>query len=101
MSNKRLPVTLEQSDEREIESFRQAGRPETEMLHMWAQEHHMAVLDSESGVFRILARVGAESLRQRAIEAGYAKLAEQEAEEAAFAAARRARRDRSRARRSA
>lgn len=101
MSHKRLPVTLEHSDEREIESFLAADRPEGEMLRAWAQEHQMTVFASQSGILRLLARVGAESLRQRAIEAGYAKLAAQEAEDDGFAAARRARRNRNRARRSA
>jgi hypothetical protein len=97
MSNKRLPVTLEQTDEREIESFLDAGRPESEMLRAWAHAHEMTVLDSQSGVLRILARVGAESLRERAIEAGYAKLATQASNEEDTD--RRQRRDRNRERR--
>jgi|SRR5258707_9540141 hypothetical protein len=101
MSSKRLPVTLEVSDERAIESFLESGRPESEMLRRWADAHQMPVVASQSAVLRLLARVGAESLHQQAIEAGYAKLAEQGAAEKALAETRRQRRDRNRARRSA
>jgi hypothetical protein len=100
-TTKRLPVTLEQSDEQAIESFRAAERPDGAMLRAWANEHgfRLPADPSESAVVRLLARAGAEALHQRAIEAGYAKLAEQNAEDRASAQARRDRRDRNRERR--
>ncbi|QQZ18712.1 MULTISPECIES: hypothetical protein [Rhodococcus] len=81
MDVKRLPVTLDSEDQAELAVFGDPERLESDILKRWAQQHHITVRDnSESGIARALLRAGAESLREKALEAGYARLAEEQAE---------------------
>jgi hypothetical protein len=76
---KRLPVTLDSEDQAELAVFGDPERIESDILRRWAQQHHITVRDnSESGIARALLRAGAESLREKALEAGYARLAEEQ-----------------------
>ncbi len=55
-----------------------------------AQQHHIIVRDnSESGIVRALLRAGVESLREKALEAGYAVLAKDQADGLGEQSARR------------
>ncbi|MFD4785125.1 hypothetical protein ACFWNH_29320 [Rhodococcus qingshengii] len=81
MDAKRLPVTLDSDDQAELAVFSDPDRLESSILREWAQQHHITVRDnSESGIVRALLRAGAESLREKALEAGYAELAKDQAE---------------------
>ncbi|MDZ7915105.1 MAG: hypothetical protein U5O16_25280 [Rhodococcus sp. (in: high G+C Gram-positive bacteria)] len=81
MDVKRLPVTLDRDDQAELAVFSDPDRLESGILREWARQHHIAVRDnSESGIVRALLRAGAESLREKALEAGYAELAKDQAE---------------------
>ncbi|MGY4783919.1 hypothetical protein ACVH9Z_28920 [Rhodococcus opacus] len=82
MDVKRLPVTLDSEDQAELAVFGDPERLESDILRQWAQQHHITVRDnSESGIARALLRAGAESLREKALEAGYARLAEEQRSE--------------------
>ncbi|MDV6277527.1 hypothetical protein R3Q06_28965 [Rhodococcus erythropolis] len=81
MDVKRLPVTLDVDDQAELAVFSDPDRLESGILREWAQQHSITVRDnSESGIVRALLRAGAESLREKALEAGYAELAKDQAE---------------------
>ncbi|MGB2719994.1 MAG: hypothetical protein WBG53_18850 [Rhodococcus sp. (in: high G+C Gram-positive bacteria)] len=81
MDVKRLPVTLDSDDQAEVAVFSDPNRAESVVLRAWAQQNHIAVRDnSESGIVRALLRAGAESLREKALEAGYAELAKDQAD---------------------
>ena len=76
MDVKRLPVTLDSDDQAEIAVFADPDRLEAGILREWAQQQHITIRDnSESGIARALLRAGAEALREKALEAGYAELA--------------------------
>ncbi|KZF09148.1 hypothetical protein A2J03_03115 [Rhodococcus sp. EPR-157] len=76
MDVKRLPVTLDSEDQAEVAVFSDPNRLESAILREWAQQNHITVRDnSESGIVRALLRAGAESLREKALETGYAALA--------------------------
>jgi len=81
MDVKRLPVTLDSDDQAELALFADPERREAGILREWAQQQHITIRDnSESGIARALLRAGAESLREKALEAGYAELAKDQAE---------------------
>lgn len=81
MDVKRLPVTLDSDDQAEIAVFADPDRLEAGILREWAQQQHITIRDnSESGIARALLRVGAEALREKALEAGYDELAKDQAE---------------------
>ncbi|OZE95872.1 hypothetical protein CH302_16995 [Rhodococcus sp. 15-2388-1-1a] len=61
--------------------FADPERLEARILREWAQQQHITIRDnSESGIARALLRVGAEALREKALEAGYDELAKDQAE---------------------
>ncbi|WP_338888709.1 hypothetical protein [Rhodococcus sovatensis] len=92
MDVKRLPVTLDSDDQAEVAVFSDPDRLESAILREWAQQNHITVRDnSESGIVRALLRAGAESLREKALETGYAALAKDQAD---ALGEQRARRDR-------
>ncbi len=81
MDVKRLPVTLDSDDQAEVAVFSDPNRLESVILREWAHQNHIVVRDnSESGIVRALLRAGAESLREKALEAGYAELAKDQTE---------------------
>ena len=62
------------------------------MLEAWAEAHGISVRDaSDAAILRTLIRAGAEALREKALEEGYARLARSRQEDRAE---RRAIRDR-------
>lgn len=72
---------LDSDDQAELAVFSDPDRLESGILREWAQQHHITVRDkSESGIVRALLHTGAESLREKALEAGYAELAEDQAD---------------------
>ncbi|WP_032491758.1 hypothetical protein [Rhodococcus sp. 311R] len=90
MDVKRLPVTLDSDDQAELAVFADPDRLESGILREWAQQQHIAIRDnSESGIARALLRVGAEALREKALEAGYAELAKDQEESLTEQRARR------------
>lgn len=72
-----MSVTLDRDDETVMERFAQAGTDERTALLAWAGEHGVPVsaVSSDAALIRALLRVGAESLREQALDAGYAELA--------------------------
>jgi hypothetical protein len=75
---KRTTLTLEDTDEALLASFEQPESLERQALIGYAAEHGWNVseyrLTSEGALVRTLLRVGAETLRERALEIGYAQL---------------------------
>jgi hypothetical protein len=76
MTVKRLSVTLEPDDESAVTTF-QAEGAERDALVLWAVQHGVdpRVVRSEAGVLRVLLRAGAETLREHALDRGYARMA--------------------------
>ncbi|HEY4018244.1 MAG TPA: hypothetical protein VGM75_06130 [Pseudonocardiaceae bacterium] len=73
---RRVSVTLDTSDQQAIEAFADSSRPEHSILEAWAEAHGINVRDaSDSAILRTLIRAGAEALREKALEDGYARLA--------------------------
>ena len=93
---KRTTLTLEDSDEALLSAFEQPDSLERSALMGYAAEHGWKVSEyrlSEGALIRTLLRVGAETLRERALEIGYAQLeASYTDEERAEMRARRERR---------
>jgi hypothetical protein len=72
----RVSLTLDPADEAVLARFTDPERAEHAALAAWAAEHNLAVRDSsDAAVLRVLVRAGAEALLERALEAGYARLA--------------------------
>lgn len=72
---RRISVSLEASDQEVLDAFATEDRAEHAVLAAWAAERGTPVRDSsEAALLRVLIRVGAEALRERALEQGYAKL---------------------------
>ncbi|MBP2339051.1 hypothetical protein JOF41_005229 [Saccharothrix coeruleofusca] len=76
METKRITVTLEGAEQAALSVFADPQRAEHAALEAWAAEHGLTVRSSEAGVVRALLRAGAEALREKALEQGYAHLAE-------------------------
>jgi hypothetical protein len=75
-TTRRISVTLDLPDQRAIEPFTDPLRPEHATLEMWAAQHGLNLRDdSGAAVLRALVRAGAEALREKALEDGYALLA--------------------------
>jgi hypothetical protein len=75
---KRTTLTLEDADEALLAPFEQPDSLERTALIGYAAEHGWKVSEyrmSEGALIRTLLRVGAETLRDRALELGYAQLA--------------------------
>ena len=91
-TTRRVSVTLDTPDQQAIEPFADASSPEHSALESWAQAHGISVRDaSDAAILRTLIRAGAETLRERALEEGYTRLAMSRREDRAE---RRAIRDR-------
>jgi len=76
MTIKRLSVTLEPDDESAVTTF-QADGAERDALMTWAVQHGVdpRAVRSEAGVLRVLLRAGVETLREHALDRGYARMA--------------------------
>lgn len=74
---KRLSLTLHDDDERALASFMAEGGQERRALLAWAAQHGMKTAsESEAALLRMLIRAGASAIRENALDAGYAALAE-------------------------
>lgn len=74
---KRLSVTLGPEDRRLVTSFEDPASAEHAALAAWAAHRGLdpARLATEASIIRALLRAGAESLREQALDEGYAALA--------------------------
>lgn len=72
---RRTTLTLTDADETVLESFADPDRAEHAALVAWAAEHGESLSRAEAAVLRLLLRAGAEALREKALEVGYAQLA--------------------------
>lgn len=99
METKRITVTLEGAEQTALSVFADPERAEHAALEAWADERGLP-LKSEASMVRVLLRAGVEALRERALERGYAQLAEEQradeerANERKSRQARRSERDR-------
>ena len=93
---KRLSLSLEVSDEAAVAAFSAEGSPEHRALLVWATDHGLeaAVVRSDASRMRVLLRAGAEALRERALDEGYAQLATAQARDGVDAGERRQLRER-------
>ena len=75
---RRISVTLELEDEEVVGAFASASTPERAALIQWAELHGLdpARFRSDASLVRALLRAGAEGLRERILDDGYAALAE-------------------------
>jgi hypothetical protein len=75
-STRRISITLDVPDQQAIEPFADPSRPEHAALEAWAAQHGLNLRDdSDAAIVRTLIRAGAEALREKALEDGYARLA--------------------------
>ena len=76
--SKRLSVTLTDEEEAILDVFADADSTEHRALRAWAERHgaRMDVTMAEARFLRLLLQAGASSLREEALEEGYAALAE-------------------------
>lgn len=72
-----MSLSLTDADEQVLSAFSDEDTGEHRALGMWAAEHGVPAqqLTSEASVLRALLRAGAEALRERALDDGYAALA--------------------------
>ena len=74
--SKRVSLILGDSDEAAIGPYLEEGSPSFDVLRRWASEHNLANdIESEAAALRALLRAGAEALRERVLDEGYAQLA--------------------------
>ncbi|WP_343709565.1 hypothetical protein [Mycobacterium sp.] len=91
--SKRVSLILKDSDEAAIAPYLREGSASFEVLRQWASQRGESGIKSEAGALRALLQAGAEALRERVLDAGYAELASEFNSEPA-SAERRAARDR-------
>ncbi|MDR1152252.1 MAG: hypothetical protein LBK72_07230 [Bifidobacteriaceae bacterium] len=90
---KRISLILDDVVEAEIRDFAVPNTPAHEALAAWINDHDLGSVTSEASVWRALLRVGARTVREAALEDGYARLSKEYAAPE-LAAERRAARDR-------
>lgn len=75
---RRISVTLERQDEEVVDAFASESSPEHAALAEWAELNGLdpVRLGSDASVVRALLRAGAEGLRERILDSGYAALAD-------------------------
>lgn len=98
--SKRVSLILRDTDEAVIAPFLAEDSAASEALRAWASDRDLGDVRSEASGLRALLRAGAEAIQERAVEAGYALLAE-EFNSPENSAVRRTARDRYVARREA
>jgi len=74
---KRLSISLSDEDEAVLQAFTGPDSHDGTMLTDWARRRglNLGPSPSEAAVLRALARVGAEALSERGLDAGYAAMA--------------------------
>ena len=72
-----MSVSLEPDDEALLAAFADEAAPEHETLRSWAQLRGFRTSESlsEGALLRLLARAGAEALREHVLDLAYAQLA--------------------------
>lgn len=98
METKRITVTLEGAEQATLSTFADPERAEHAALQAWAEERGLPLKLSEAGIVRVLLRAGAEALKEKAVERGYARLAEAQLADEEWNAERGARKARRAAR---
>jgi len=88
---KRLSVIIGDADELRLDPFFIADSPERSALQAWLAGHGERPATSDAASIRALLRAGAEAIRDAALDAGYAELAEEYDEKGARADRRTAR----------
>lgn len=74
--SKRVSLILDDSDVAKVGPYLDKGSPAFEVLRHWASEHDVADdINSEAAALRALLQAGAEALKERVLDAGYARLA--------------------------
>ena len=75
--SKRLSLSLEPADEAALAAFSDRDTLEHRALLEWAKAHDLdlAPVRSDASLMRVLLRAGAETLRERALDVGYAQMA--------------------------
>ena len=91
--SKRVSLILKSADEEMLAPYLSEGSASFEALRQWVSQRGDGDIKSEAGALRALLQAGAEALRERVLDAGYAQLAEEFNSESARAE-RRAARDR-------
>jgi vancomycin resistance protein YoaR len=73
--SKRVSLILKDADEAAIAPYLSEGSASFEVLRQWASQRGESDIKSEASALRALLQAGAESLRERVLDAGYAQLA--------------------------
>lgn len=73
--SKRVSLILKDADEAAIVPYLREGSASFEVLRQWASQRGESDIKSEAGALRALLHAGAEALRERVLDAGYAQLA--------------------------
>lgn len=72
-----MSLILKDGDQAVIAPYLEEGSASFEALRQWASQRGGGEIRSEAGVLRALLQAGAEALREQALDAGYADLAEE------------------------
>lgn len=72
-----MSVTLHADEEQLLAAFAAEGSADRQALVDWAVDHHVAepTIRSDAALLRVLVRAGAEAIRARTMDVGYAALA--------------------------
>ncbi len=73
--SKRVSLILKDADEAIIAPYLSEGSASFEALCQWASQRGDSDIKSEAAALRALLQAGAEALRERVLDAGYAQLA--------------------------
>jgi hypothetical protein len=73
--SKRVSLILKDADEAVIAPYLTEGSASFEALRQWADQRGESNIRSEASALRALLQAGAEALRERVLDAGYAQLA--------------------------
>lgn len=75
--SKRVSLILQDADEEVLAPYLSQGSASFEALRQWARQRGERDIKSEAGALRALLQAGAEALRERLLDNGYAQLAEE------------------------
>ncbi|MCV7145610.1 hypothetical protein AWC22_25110 [Mycobacterium riyadhense] len=70
-----MSLILKDTDEAVVAPYLTEGSASFEVLRQWARQRGEGDIKSEAGALRALLQAGAEALRERVLDAGYAQLA--------------------------
>ncbi|SKK32330.1 hypothetical protein [Mycobacteroides abscessus] len=75
--SKRLSLILKDADEAVIAPYLDAATAEFDMLRQWAELRGQTGIKNDATALRALLQAGVETVRNHALESGYAQLAEE------------------------